>query len=277
MDRFEIINLLHKLYLRPRKNLGQNFLIDESILSVIIKEAGVKKEDKIIEIGPGLGTLTQALLSRGARVTAIEFDKKLFEILKKKFKTEANLNLICGDALDEITKIELRGHKIIANLPYQITSPFFRKVLSQKHLPKMIVVMVQKEMAERIAAPPHSSKRGFLSLLVQLYGQPRILRLVSKESFYPEPKVESAILTLEVKPLSKNIDKIMILKIIQAGFSQKRKKLRNSLAGGLRLEPKEADKILQKTGIDSNLRAEDLRIKDWERISKIILFERSEN
>jgi 16S rRNA (adenine1518-N6/adenine1519-N6)-dimethyltransferase len=263
MDRFEIKNLLDKFHLRPRKNLGQNFLIDKAILSQIIKKAGVKKGDKIIEIGPGLGALTQELLAKGAEVTAIEFDKKIIGVLKERFKTEPNLNLIYGDALDEINNIELKEYKIIANLPYQITSPFFRKALSQKNLPKMIVVMVQKEMAERVAALPHNSKRGFLSILVQLNGLPRIVGFVPRESFYPQPRVESAILSLEIKSLPKSIDKNKILKMVQAGFSQKRKKIRNSIAASLRIEALEAERMIRETGIDPSKRAEDLEISEW--------------
>lgn len=263
MDRFELKNLLDKFHLRLHKNLGQNFLIDKHILREIIKASKINKGEEVIEIGPGLGILTEALLENSAKVTAIEFDKKIVEVLKERFKAETNLNLISGDALDEITKIEFKEYKIIANLPYQITSPFFRKVLSQKHLPKMIVVMVQKEMAERIIALPHNSKRGFLSVLVQLYGHPRIIGLVPRESFYPEPKVESAILSLEVKPLPKSMDKARILKIIQAGFSQKRKKIRNSIAASLRIEALETERMIRETGIDPSKRAEDLEISEW--------------
>jgi 16S rRNA (adenine1518-N6/adenine1519-N6)-dimethyltransferase len=268
MNKFELQKLLNRYSIKPHKNLGQNFLFDENILHKIIRASEIKKGEKVVEIGPGLGVLTNELLEKGAKVLAIEFDRKMIKVLKDRFKAETNLNLISGDALDEIKKIELKGYKIIANLPYQITSPFFRKALSQKYLPKMILVMVQKEMAERVAALPHNSKRGFLSVLVQLYGQPRIIGLVPKESFYPQPKVEGAILSLEVKPLSKNIDKTKILKMVQAGFSQKRKKIRNSIAAGLRIEAIKAEKIIKEAGIDPNKRAEDLEINEWQVLQK---------
>lgn len=269
ISKEEVIRILKRNQMHSLKRLGQHFLISKDILTEIIKNANIQKGDKVIEAGPGLGVLTEELLSNGAEVTAIEFDSRMMRILKKRFKNYQNLNLIKGDALDEIPRLNLANQKIVANLPYQITSPFFRKALSQKNLPKMIVVMVQKEMAERIVALPHNSKRGFLSVLVQLYGKPEIVRIVSRDCFYPEPKVESAILKLKVQKPKFQPKKEKLLKIIQAGFSQKRKKIRNSIAASLRIEALKAEKMIKDSGIDPDKRAEDLEIEEWQMLTKI--------
>jgi len=268
VDKSDIKNLFQNLKIKPNKNLGQNFLINREVLFQIAKEAKIIPKDKIIEIGPGLGVLTKELLDIGAYVTAIEFDPQLMTILRKQLGNYPKLKLIQGDALDEIPKINIKDKKIIANLPYQITSPFFRKVLGKNNLPSKIVVMVQKEVAERITAKPHSSKRGFLSVMVQLYGKPKIISIVNRESFYPVPKVESAILSLKVKPLNKKTKKQLLLKMVQAGFSQKRKKIRNSIAASLQIEAADAEKIIKKAGINPDNRAEDLEINDWIKLLK---------
>ncbi|MCX6811319.1 MAG: 16S rRNA (adenine(1518)-N(6)/adenine(1519)-N(6))-dimethyltransferase RsmA, partial [Candidatus Berkelbacteria bacterium] len=220
ISKEEVIRILKRNQMHSLKRLGQHFLISKDILTEIIKNANIQKGDKVIEVGPGLGVLTEELLSNGAEVTAIEFDSRMMRILKKRFRNYQNLNLIKGDALDEIPRLNLANQKIVANLPYQITSPFFNKILSKKELPKLIVILIQKEVAERIIAKPHNSTRGYLSVLVQLYGVPKIVGIVSKECFYPQPKVESAILSLKVRPLKIKVEKAKIIKIIQAGFSQ---------------------------------------------------------
>lgn len=264
----KIIRYLKKNRLYSLKKLGQNFLIDQDILMKIVKIADVKKGDKVVEIGPGLGILTSELLSYGAKVTAIEIDQRMIKILSRNFGANKNLNLIHADALDLITKIKLNNYKIIANLPYQITSPFFRKLLSRKTLPNLIVVLVQKEVAERLAALPHHSERGYLSILVQLFGKPKIIKIVKKESFYPQPKVDSAILYLKIRPLEIKTEKRKLLKIIQAGFSQKRKKIKNSISATLRIKPALAERIIRRAEVDPADRAEDLTISQWEGLAQ---------
>ncbi|MBU2595646.1 ribosomal RNA small subunit methyltransferase A [Patescibacteria group bacterium] len=275
--------------MRRRVRLGQHFLIDKDVLDEIVGISKIKKEEEVLEIGPGHGILTKALLKKGARVTAIEIDGNLVEKLKKELGEDKNLKIIHGDIL----KLKISKLKIVANLPYQITSPVIRKFLQNKELrPKLMVLMVQKEVAQRITAKPGDSRRGFLSVIVQYYSKPKIMRIVPRESFYPIPKIESAIIKIisrshcerseaisrdcrVVPPAAgllamtkgrtprNDIEEVDFFRIVQAGFSQKRKKLRNSLSAGLRVEPKKMDKILQKAGIDSNLRAEDLEINEW--------------
>lgn len=289
--------------MRRRVKLGQHYLSDRDVLAEIIKCAEIKKGERVVEVGPGKGVLTSELLKKGAEVMAVEIDKELVEILKKELGGDnKNLKIINQDILDFIPISHLApSDKLIGNIPYQITSPLLRKIFKLNNPPKLIILMVQKEVAERICAKPGDSRRGFLSVVVQYYARPEIVRIVSKESFYPVPKVESAILRVEIPnpkslcrgqiplrgkipnlsrpPVSAEVsdgrswtDKSKIqnskstkrlFRLVQAGFSQKRKKLRNSLAGGLQIEPKKMDKLLQKAGIDSNLRAEDLGIEDW--------------
>src|SRR3972149_11020833 len=270
------------MIMKRRVKLGQHFLIDRDVLAEIIRCADIKKGERVVEVGPGRGILTKELLKKGARVTAVEIDSRLADILRKELGGNKNLKIINQDILDfchsERSEESLRDpssatqddkYKIIANLPYQITSPVIRKFLENKESrPKLMVLMVQREVAERIVASPGDSRRGFLSVVVQYYSQPEIVRIVPKESFYPIPKVESAILKIKNKKLKIKNNEKNLFKIVQAGFSQKRKKLRNSLAGGLRIEPKEADQLLQKAGIDSNLRAEDLEVDEWKIICR---------
>ena len=275
--------------MKRRVKLGQHFLIDQDVLTEVVKCIKIKRGEKIIEVGPGKGVLTAELLKKGAKVTAVEIDGNLVEILRRRFVDNKDLEIINQDILDFISDSYLAKpdlappDKLIGNIPFQITSPLLRKIFKLDNPPQLIVLMVQKEVAERICAKPGDSRRGFLSVVVQYYSRPKIVQIVPKESFYPVPKVESAILRIKVKKdlivraksrtsrlaaaRSKNME---LFKIVQAGFSQKRKKLRNSLAGGLRREPKEIEKILQKAGIDSNLRAEDLSIKQWKKVNSML-------
>lgn len=256
--------------MRRRVKLGQHFLIDKDVLADIIRYSAIKEGEKVLEVGPGKGVLTAELLKKGAKVTAVEIDSDLVEILRKKLGNNKNLKIINQDVLDFILVSHLASpDKLIGNIPYQITSPLLRKIFKLDNPPELIILMVQKEVAERICAKPGDSRRGFLSVVVQYYAKPEIIRIVPKESFYPVPKVESAIIRIATsKQQTANSRQLeaesrKLFTIVQAGFSQKRKKLRNSLAGGLQVEPKKMDKLLQKIGIDSNLRAEDLEIEEW--------------
>ncbi len=270
--------------MRRRVKLGQHFLIDEDVLAEIVKCAAVKKGERVVEVGPGKGVLTRALLEAGAKVTAVEIDSELVEILRKELGDNKNLKIINQDILDFIPESYLASpDKIVGNIPYQITSPLLRKIFKLDNPPELIILMVQREVAERICAKPGDSRRGFLSVVVQYYAKPEIVRIVSKESFWPVPKVGGAILRIrsrkqeagnrkqETGSRKQEAGNRGLFRIVQAGFSQKRKKLRNSLAGGLQVEPKKMDALLQKAGIDSNLRAEDLEVGEWMRITKIIV------
>lgn len=272
-DEETIKNILKKFRLSPRKRLGQRFLISKDVLKKIVKEAKLEKGEVVVEIGPGIGTLTKELLEKRAKVTAIEIDKRMTKILKETCGEFENLKVVNQDILqvfDSSYQLPVTNYKILGNLPYQITSPVIRKVLELKNPPELIVFLVQKEVAERIVAREGDSKRGFLSVLVQLYGDPEIINVVSKENFYPVPKVDSAILKLLIKPKKIEVDRDRLLRLVKCGFSQKRKKLRNSLSAGLQMKPQQIDKLLEQTGIDPGLRAEDLSISGWEKIALVV-------
>lgn len=269
-NKNSINKILHRSNLRLKKRFGQHFLVSRKILHDIISAADLKKGEKILEIGSGIGTLTQELLRHRNKVVAVEIDSQLVQILKNNFKHKKNLEIINDDILRiSIPKVD----KIIANLPYQITSPTIRKFLNIREPKiKIMVLMVQKEVAERIVAKPKDSKRGFLSVMVQYYGEARIIKIVPKELFWPIPKVDSAIIKINLKSQISNlkIKEEELFKIVQAGFSQKRKKIRNSLAAALHFKPQEIDQILQKMSIDPNLRAEELSIESWKKVSQAL-------
>jgi len=260
------LKLLKKYRIIPKKELGQNFLVSNRILRRIIQFSRLKKGEEVLEIGPGLGFLTKELLEKKVKVVAVEIDRNLARILERRLGKNKNLKII----QENILKIKDYKQKIIGSIPYQITSPLIRKILTSKSKPKTAILLVQKEVAERIIAKPGSSNRGYLSVITQIFGEPEILFYVGRENFFPEPKVDSALLKLNIKEKEPKFDKEKLLRLVKFGFSQKRKKLRNSLSAGLHQKPKEIDKILNSLKIDTNLRAEDLSIKDWEKILFVV-------
>ncbi|MCX6746114.1 MAG: 16S rRNA (adenine(1518)-N(6)/adenine(1519)-N(6))-dimethyltransferase RsmA, partial [Candidatus Parcubacteria bacterium] len=205
MKILQIKNLLNQYGIRPSKGKGQNFLINENILAKIIQAAELNKNDCVLEIGPGFGILTEELIKNSKKVLSIELDKRLIFFLRQKFKGVQNLEILEGDILriknEQIVKLldcQSVGYKVVANLPYAITKPIIKKFLTYEPKPKELVVLVQKEVAQKIAAKP--GQMGLLSLSVQLYAQPEIIDYVSKENFYPQPAVESAILRIKLWP-----------------------------------------------------------------------------
>jgi 16S rRNA (adenine1518-N6/adenine1519-N6)-dimethyltransferase len=269
LSKTEIKKLLKEKDLKALKSLGQNFLIDEKVLSEIIKASELNKNDTILEIGPGLGTLTNRLVKKCGTVVAIEKDKKMAELIKEK----KELNIIN----DDILKINLnklinkysknKKYKLISNIPYYITSSVIKLFLENSIQPELIVLLVQKEVAERICAKP--GKLSVLALSVQIYGEPEIISYISSSSFYPEPKVDSAI--LKIKNIKKNYpDEYYkkLFKTVKIGFSSKRKKLVNNLSAGFCIDKKESANILQKTKINPNARAQELDLKEWEKLTE---------
>jgi len=287
----ELRELLRKYGLKPRKHLGQNFLINKDILSEIINTADLTKNDIVLEIGPGLGILTKELAKKAKKVIAIEKDEKLVKILKKELAHFKNIKIIEGDILKlPVTSYQLPvTYKLVANLPYYITSPVIRKFLEEGNpppstkvstfvktsadrsggRPKLMVLMVQKEVAERICAKPPDM--SLLSVAVQFYSQAKIVKIVKKESFWPSPKVDSAIIKLTTNNLPRwqagrqltTINTNLFFKIVKAGFSQPRKQLKNNLK---KIFGKDTEKILKQSKIETTRRAETLSIDDWLRI-----------
>ena len=249
---------------RPNKHLGQNFLVDKNALAKIIAAADLHEDDMVVEVGTGLGVLTLALAEKVKHVRTIEYDQRLIPILKKTFQNDQNIELMEADALQ--TALPGYPYKLVANIPYYITSPLIQNFLNPKtreeKRPTLIVLLVQKEVAQKICAK--EGNHSILSLQTQVFGKPKIIGPVHKSSFYPQPKVDSAILKIEVysKPLIQNIK--VFFKLISAAFSQKRKTLLNSLAHGLNMPKEDIETMLKKAAIDVRRRPQTLAIKEWE-------------
>jgi len=260
-----IPGLMNQFGLRPRKGLGQNFLQDNRALQEIVEVSNIRSTDNILEIGPGLGNLTRYLALAARSVTAVELDKNLFPILKTVLAPYQNIRLVQGDILrlDPVVLMDSPDYLVIANIPYNITSLLLRHLLESGRLPRRLVLTVQEEVAERICAKP--GKMSLLALSVQVYGNPEIITYIPAEAFFPSPKVDSAVLRVEISPKPKipaaHLE--LFFRLIKAGFSQKRKTLRNALSGGLGIKPAEAERRLTSARIDPMRRAETLSLEEW--------------
>jgi 16S rRNA (adenine1518-N6/adenine1519-N6)-dimethyltransferase len=272
----QIKKLSYEYNFRPFSKKGQNFLINPLFYDKIVKTADLSKSDVVLEIGAGFGTLTKELAKKVKKVIAVEIDKKLVEILKKELKDFKNVKLIEGDILKlKFSDLKLKkNYKIVANLPFSITGKFLKKFLAGENRllkPKLMVLMLQKEVAQRIVAKP--GDLSLLSIMVQFYSQPKLISYVSKNNFWPKPKVDSAILKIEKikqKVLNKK-DEILFFKILKAGFSKPRKYLLNNLfKAGIIKNKKEGEKIFKKVNLALNSRAEELKIEDWLNLFKKI-------
>ena len=273
-------SLLRRFNLRAKKGLGQHFLVDDETLALIVAAAGIMPSDTVLEIGPGLGVLTAELAIRAGRVIAVEKDDKLAAILKKTLGAFDNIIIVNkdilktdpADLLREGSTLESGGlpkYKVVANLPYYITSPVLRHFLEASLKPEIMALMVQKEVAQEIVAA--SGKMSLLSVSVHLYARPEIVGYVPASSFYPAPKVDSAILkvTLFPEPAAGVTDTESFFSLVRAGFTASRKQLPNSLAQGLSISRDETLALLEKAGIESRRRAETLSLEEWARLWRI--------
>lgn len=257
--------LLKRYGLRADKRLGQNFLQDPIALEKIASASGIKPTDSVLEIGAGMGSLTRYLAASAREVVAVELDDRLDPVLRGVIKPYVNVRFIHGDILNLQPK-ELglpSGYLVAANIPYHITSAIIRHLLESRPQPRRIVLTVQKEVAERICSnPPDMS---LLALSVQVYGKPNIEARIPAGAFFPAPKVDSAVVKIEIypEPLIPHSLLPVFFKLVKAGFSQKRKTLRNALSSGLNLPAIEIENLLSKAGIDSRLRAETLSLEEW--------------
>ncbi|MFA5358338.1 MAG: 16S rRNA (adenine(1518)-N(6)/adenine(1519)-N(6))-dimethyltransferase RsmA [Patescibacteria group bacterium] len=269
------LDVLEHYGIRPRKGYGQNFLVDQEVLDDIVNSADLKKNDKVLEIGPGLGVLTERLAADAAKILAIEADPLMRKILVPKFKKILNVEIMAADALQlssgDISEKLGDDYKIVANLPYNITGKFLRKFLTMSPLPKSLVLMLQKEVAERIVA--RSGKMSLLAVAVQIYGEPKIVRVVASESFYPQPEVKSAIIKIVRRPedffVKQGVDAKKFWQIVRIGFSSRRKQLQNNLSAGLKIEKDKIIKVLNKAKIAEKARAQELFLNDWIRLVKM--------
>ena len=254
--------------LRPHKGLGQSFLQDPLALEKIVSAAEIQPTDTVLEIGPGLGSLTRYLAVSAREVIAVELDPNLLPPLKAVLSPYQNVRFVHGDILELSLKylIAEKNYLVVANIPYYITSAVIRHLLEGEAKPRRIVLTIQKEVAQRICALP--GDMSLLALSVQVYGKPRIVARIPAGAFFPAPKVDSAVLRVDIyaTPLIKPELLDTFFQLIKAGFSQKRKTLRNSLSSGLHISPAETANLLARANIDPQRRAETLSIEEWEHL-----------
>ena len=273
----QIQDTLDKHGFKFSKSLGQNFLIDGNIVRKIVREANITKDDYVLEIGPGIGTLTEELALNAKKVVAVELDRKLMPILKETLEGYTNVDIVQGDIL----KIDVRQLieekfdggpvKIVANLPYYVTTPIIGKLLEDDLNIDAIIVMVQKEVAERMAAPPGSKTYGSLSIFVNFYSIPKIVVKVPNTVFMPQPKIESAVIRLEVRKDLPDINREQFFKVVKAGFSKRRKTIINALSTyGFTVEKEIIKEALEQSGISLSERAENISTEDFIKLSTLL-------
>jgi 16S rRNA (adenine1518-N6/adenine1519-N6)-dimethyltransferase len=260
--------------LRPIKRWGQNFLKDKNIINKILQIAGLNENDSVLEIGPGRGILTEALADKACQVVAVEIDRKLTVLLAERFKNLKNVKIIQGDFLRiDLSKLHLKPDtKVIANIPYYISTPIIMKLLENRTNISMIVVMVQKEVAQRIAAGNGNKNYGVLSLVVQYFADVTLAGNVSNKVFFPEPKVSSSILKINIlkTPRIKVKDEKLLFKVIKGSFGQRRKTLLNSLSHSLNLDKDVLLEAMGKISLDPSRRGETLTLEEFGRLSDVI-------
>lgn len=265
--------LLREYDLRPRKDWGQNFLVSEWALDRIVEAAELAQSDTVLEVGPGLGDLTLRLAERAGRVIAVEIDARFLAPLARVLADHPNVEIVLGDVL-ELDIAELVGeasfapenYKVVANLPYYMTSAILRHLLDAKVKPRLLVVTVQREVAERVVARP--GRMSLLAMSVQFYGLPRIVARIPRGAFYPPPEVDSAALRIDLRssfPVPETEEE-RFFRVVRAGFSQRRKQLKNSLAHGLGVSTESVVKALRASGLDERRRAQGLSVEEWVRV-----------
>lgn len=265
--------LLREFDLHPDKRLGQNFLIDSIALQRVVEAAHISPQDTVLEIGPGLGSLTRYLAALAKSVIAIEVDPDLIAPLQQVIAPYQNITLIQGDILTlPLEKfISSPDYLVVANIPYYITSAIIRRLLSTGNRPKRMILTVQYELAKRICAAP--GNLSLLALSVQVFGAPQLKFRIPAGAFYPSPKVDSAVISIELflEPVVPNPILDAFFRLAQAGFSQKRKTLRNALSAGLALKPDHVEKILLQSGINPQRRAETLDLAEWSNLTQLFV------
>jgi len=268
--------------LTPRKSLGQNFLVDPTAPARIAALAELTRDDTVLEVGAGLGTLTTALAAHAGRVIAVETDPHLVAILHQEMAAFENVAIVHGDILDldpaalldvsstppmPLWGTRLPHYHVVANLPYYITAAVIRHLLEATVRPARMVVTVQREVAERMVAVPNAM--SVLAVSVQFYGQPRIGMRLKRGAFFPAPEVESAVVRLDLHetPPAPVTDVAQFFRVVRAGFAQRRKQLRNTLAAGLRFPAEDVGAALASVGVDATRRAETLTLEEWGRVA----------
>lgn len=274
--------IMNKYHIKANKALGQNFLISENVVQTIVDSSQIKEEDLVIEIGPGLGTLTKFLLEKAKSVICIELDKRMITILKDRFSLYENFKLLSQDILkvdlkslieEEKKRAKVKNVKIVANLPYYITTPIIMKLLEEELPLESITVMIQKEVADRLIAIPSEKETGSITYSIYYYAQAQGILEVPKGSFIPEPEVTSKIIKLDIRkePPVKVEKKEIMFRIIKCAFMQRRKTLLNALVNTkVFINKEEGIQVLEKLGIDINIRPENLKLEDYANISNLL-------
>lgn len=273
MDFLERTKLaIKQVDLKPTRLKGQNFCVDGNVLDLMVKTADIKKDDVILEAGPGFGFLTEKLLATGARVIAVELEPALARPLRTVEKLNSNFTVIEQDILRaDLRPYLTNNYKIAANLPYSITSFFLKTFFTRERQPESMTLLLQKEVVERICAK--AGDMSLLALSVQLYGSPEIIKIVPASAFWPKPKVNSAILKItdiHPFPFAGQIEEIFFWQVLRAGFSGKRKTLENNLANSFHLPKPKTAEIIQKTGLKQMARAQELNIQEWFKIAFLL-------
>ena len=268
-DPDQLKSFLHHSGFKPRDYMGQNFLVDEVALAEIIQAADLKSSDTVLEVGPGLGVLTLELAKKAGQVIAVEKDDRLFSMLSKSSREVRNIKMINADILKFNLKDIPKKYKVVANIPYYLTSKLFQIFLEVENKPELIVLMIQKEVGERVVALP--GELSILGISVQIYADAEIVMEVPKESFWPQPEVDSVILKITPKEKYPEIqDKKLFFRILKMAFAGKRKQIQNSLANGMQKPKEEILSLLKSADIDSTTRPQDLAVEDWIRLYKLV-------
>lgn len=284
-SRSEIKSLLKKYNARPEKYLGQHFILSKKALNLVMTASEIKENDTIIEIGPGLGTLTQELTKTGTNVMAIEKDPLMVKILKETLADYKNVQIIQADARNNLPNTDIgcqvksgkvvdkyKNYKIVANLPYNVATFLIRQLLELKKPPKLMVLMIQKEVAQRIVAnPPHSN---LLGISIQFYADVKIISYVPKEMFWPKPKVDAAIIKIvpkKVRIFLRSQEKQQFFRIVKAGFSQPRKQLANNISKKLNISKEIVISIFKDLSISEQVRAENLSLSQWQNLASMVI------
>lgn len=268
MNKSQIKNILKEVDIKANKILGQNFLINQGVVEDMLEAADIKDGDTVLEVGPGLGILTKEIIKKNCKILAIEKDKNLIPYLENKFKDNKNIEIRQSDILRE--KINFKDYKIIANLPFYLTSRFLRIFLEYENKPSVMVLLMQREVAERVIA--ENNNTSVLSIACSLYADAKIIRSVSRRAFYPKPDVDCAVIKFNVfdKPKYKIEDIELFFKIVKAGFSARRKQIHNNLSSGLVISGDKIKNILEKAKIDPTRRAQTLSLEEWVKLYEFL-------
>lgn len=264
----EIMWIFEKFKAKPFKGMGQNFFVVEKYVDLMVDSANIKKNDLVVEIGPGTGKITEKLMEKGVKIIAIEKDRNLTTYLKEKFKNNKQIEILGADFLKiDIEKIvKEKTYKIISNIPHNITGKIIRKILELKNKPRLVIFSLQKEVGEKIARKNKEKKENLLSLIFQIFSGVKLIEKIPSSAFWPKPKTDSAIIKISFFEKPQVLNPENFIKFVKAGFSSPRKKAITNLIKGLSIKKDILLKIFGELGLNSNSRPEDLNFNDWKNI-----------